>query len=492
MESKGQSYKEKIRANLKNTLDSGFVPALGEHKKGKVRDVHFPIATGPHTDELIMVASDRVSCFDHVLSRRIPFKGAILNKFNEWAMLQTGDIVPNAMLPSPDPNVIIQRKLNNIGFECVVRGYVWGSLAGDYEKGIREKCGNSLPEGLLRYQKLGEPLFTPTTKAEKGHDEDISIEQMREKMKELADKIRDTSIALFRRAEEIAAARGLLFLDTKYEFGINSNDLYARQPYLIDESNTPDSSRYCSKEEYDSKWPKIEEGMKSGKYKNVSELLKANPELKIKEESKQFVRDVLIERGYKEGQPIPELSDEDVVETSLRYIDTYEKVTGKTFDFVESELLPKQRILNNLIKAGYLKYPGCIVPIGASEKDAAHWEKMKEALNENGLPFMNVVYMSAHKQTREVLDYVKQMDETSIQPLVYITFAGRSNGLGPVVAGNTKYPVITCPIFSDIATYNVDIHSSLRMPGNLPLATIVDPGNAVLMAKRILEMGKVE
>jgi len=487
MESKEQTCKERIRANLRNTLDSGFIPALGMHRVGKVRDVHFP--AGQHKDKLIMVASDRISCFDRVLSRRVPFKGAILNMFNEWAMLQTDDIVPNAMLKSPDPNVIIQRKMNNIGFECVVRGYVWGSLAGDYEKGIREKCGNSLPEGLLRYQKLGEPLFTPTTKAEKGHDEDISIEQMREKMKDLADKIRDISIALFRRAEGLAASRGLLFLDTKYEFGLDNDS----RMFLIDESNTPDSSRYCSMEEYDSKWPKIEEEMKSGKYKNVSELMKARPELKIKEESKQFVRDVLIERGYKEGQPIPDLTDEDIVETSLRYIDTYEKVTGKTFDFVESELLPKQRILNNLIKGGYLKYSGCIVPIGASEKaDGAHWQKILEALNSEGLPFTNVVYMSAHKQTQAVLDYVRKMDEDSIQPLIYLTFAGRSNGLGPVVAGNTKYPVITCPIFSDIAAYNIDIHSSLRMPGKLPLATIVDPGNAVLMARRILEMGKVE
>lgn len=445
-----------------------------------------------------MTASDRVSCFDHILNNLIPFKGAILNKFNEWAMSNTTDIVPNAMIQSPDPNVIIQRKLSNVGFECVVRGYVWGSLAADYEKGLREKCGISLPEELLRYQKLNEPLFTPSTKADQGHDEDVSLEQMEEKMGELASKIKNISITLFRRAEELAAARGLLFLDTKYEFGINSNDIYAREPYLIDESNTPDSSRYCSEDEYNTKMPQIVEAMKSGEYKNVNELLKKRPELKIKEESKQFVRDVLIEGGYIEGKPLPTLTDEQVIETSWRYINTYEKVTGMEFDFVKSELSPKYRIINNLIKAGYLKYPGCIVPIGASDKDAAHWQKILDAmkildvLNGEELPFTDVVYMSAHKQTQEVLNYVKYMDENSIQPLVYITFAGRSNGLGPVVAGNTKYPVITCPVFSDLDSYSIDIHSSLRMPGKLPLATVVDPGNAVLLAKRILEMGKIE
>ena len=490
MDCKEQGYKQIIRENLKNTLGSGFIPALGEHKKGKVRDIHLP--AGLHEDKIIMVASDRVSCFDHVLDRQIPFKGVILNRLNEWAMNTTIDIVSNAMLPSPDPNVIIQKRMGNIGFECVVRGYVWGSLAADYEKGSREKCGISFPEGLLRYQKLNEPLFTPTTKADKGHDEDVSIEQMREKIGDLAQKIKDISIKLFHKAEDMAANKGLLFLDTKYEFGIHVNDMHARQPHLIDESNTPDSSRYCSKEEYDSKWSKIEGEMKPGKYRNVGELLKARPELKIKEESKQFVRDVLIEGGYVEGKPLPTLTDEQVIETSWRYINAYERLTGMEFDFAKSELPTKQRILNNLMRAGYLKYSGCIVPIGASEKDAAHWENIMKTLNENELPFTNIVYMSAHKQTQEVLDYIKKMDKTSIQPLVYLTFAGRSNGLGPVVAGNTKYPVITCPVFSDIGSYSVDIHSSMRMPGKLPLATIVDPGNAVLMAKRILEMAKAE
>jgi phosphoribosylaminoimidazole-succinocarboxamide synthase len=489
MEKREDEYKGIIKANLENVLGSGYIPELGNHKKGKVRDVHF------FQDKLIAVASDRVSCFDSVLSRCIPYKGAVLNLFNQWAMENSVDIIQNAMLPSPDANVIIQKKMTNIGFECVVRGYVWGSLASDYEKGLKEKCGVKLPDGLLRYQKLGNPIFTPTSKAEKGHDEDVTLETIaKEYGGETAEKIKKASIDLFNRGAELADKAGMIFIDTKYEFGRDDKE----NLFLIDESNTPDSSRYCSKEEYGLKWIEINRAMENAggiagfRYEGqptVNELLKAKPELKIKEASKQFVRDVLIEGGYKEGQKIPDLTDEQVIETSFRYIDSYEKLTGKKFDFNIGEN-PKKRIMNNLKKAG-LAYGGCVVPIGASDKDKdkAHWEKIEEALM-GKVPYTEPVYLSAHKQTQEVLDYVKKMDSTSIEPLVYITFAGRSNGLGPVVAGNSKYPVITCPVFSDKTDYMVNIHSSLQMPGKLPLATIIEPGNAALYAKRIIDLAR--
>lgn len=476
-------YKQIIKENLNNVLESGYIPELEEHKKGKVRDVY---SSG---DNLIMVASDRVSCFDHVLSRCVPYKGAVLNLFNQWAMENSSDIVKNAMLSSPDANVIIQEKMQNSGFECVVRGYVWGSLASDYENGARIKSGIILPEGLLRYQKLENPIFTPTSKAEKGHDEDITLEDIvKVHGKELADEIKETSIKLFKRGEELADKAGMIFIDTKYEFGIKGGKIY-----LIDESNTPDSSRYCSKEEYDKKWQKIYEDMTitQGKdvYMTVSSFLKDSPHLKIKEASKQFVRDVLIESGYKEGMPLPDLTDEQIIEASFRYIDSYERLTGKKFDFTKSELSTKKRIINNLKNLG-LVYGGCVVPIGASDKDAGHWAKLESALIEAKIPYAQPVFMSAHKKTKEVLDYVNKMDSTSIEPLVYLTFAGRSNGLGPVVAGNTKYPVITCPVFSDKTDYLVNIHSSLQMPGNLPLMTVIDPVNAAFAAKRIIDLAK--
>ncbi len=479
MDTKEKEYKEKIRENLNNSLADGFIPELREHKTGKVREIYFS------GENVIMIATDRVSCFDHVLSKCIPYKGNVLNLFNIWAMENSSDIIPNAMKSNPDPSVIVQKKLKNSNYECVVRGYVWGSLASDYEKGIREKCGIKFPDTLLRYQKLEQPIFTPTTKAEKGHDEDITIKEIELSLgNELAKKMETFSIQLFNRGAQLAEKAGMIFIDTKYEFGLDEN----KNLYLIDESNTPDSSRYCSKQEYEEKFPKIAEEMKSGKYKDVSELIKLKPELKIKEQSKQFVRDVLIESGYQEGKPLPDLNDEQIMETAYRYIDSYEKLTGRKFDFSKNELSPKKRIVNNLIKAG-LAYGSCVVPIGASEKDAEHWQKIEKSLIELKISFIKPLYASAHKQTRKVLDYIDEINK-SIEPVVFMTFAGRSNGLGPVVAGNTNFPVITCPVFSDISTYNVDIHSSLRMPGKLPLMTVIDPGNAALAAKRILDLTK--
>ena len=479
-ESREQEYKEKIKASLDSVLESGFVPELGEHKKGKVRDVHFS------GDKVIMVASDRVSCFDHVLSRCIPFKGAVLNLFNEWATQNSAGNVFDARLLSPDVNVIVQRKMQNLGYECVVRGYVWGTLADNYEKGVRVKSGIELPEGLLRYQKLDEPIFTPTTKADEGHDKDVTLEDIAKSHgKNIADDARKMSLKLFQRGTELADKAGMIFIDTKYEFGISEEGIL----YLIDEANTPDSSRFCSKEEYERKWKQITEEMRKGNYASVSELLRARPELKIREESKQFVRDVLIEAGYEEGKPIPELTDEQVVETAFRYIDSYERLTGRKFDFNASELPTKKRIMNNLVKAG-IAYGGCVVPMGASiEKDRGHWEKLEQALKDVRIPYVQPVFLSAHKKTQEVLDYVRRMDE-SIEPLVYIVFVGRSNGLGPVVAGNTTRPVIACPVFKDDVEYLIDVHSSLRMPSGVPLMTVTGPGNAVLAAKRIIDMLK--
>jgi len=226
MTEKEQLYKLRIGAELDKTVQSGFVPELGEYQKGKVRDVHFS------GDNVIMVASDRVSAFDEVLVKHIPFKGVVLNILNQWAMDLTEDIVPNASVESPDPNVVIQKKMKNIGFECIVRGFVWGSMAKDYEEGKREKSGIALPDGLLRYQKLDEPIFTPTTKAKVGHDEDITLEDIAKAHgNDVAQDVKDLSIALYNRGVERAEQAGMLLLDTKFEFGFDEN----KHIYLIDE-----------------------------------------------------------------------------------------------------------------------------------------------------------------------------------------------------------------------------------------------------------------
>ncbi len=248
----------------------------------------------------------------------------------------------------PDPNVIVQYKMNNLGIEAIVRGYVWGSMAKDYETGKREKCGIQLPEGMLRYQKLDEPIFTPTTKAEK--DEDMTMEQVSSKIGSvLAEIIRDYSLKLFNMYSNFAKEKGLLLIDTKYEFGTDDKGSL----FLIDEATTPDSSRFCYITEWEDKWPKIQEELKTGDYKNVSELLKAKPELKIEELSKQFVRDVLLDRGYKQGTEVPKLTEENVIETALRYIELYEIFTGKDFD-LETGKNPRERMINNLKKGNYM------------------------------------------------------------------------------------------------------------------------------------------
>ncbi len=476
------TYRSSIRDNLNRTLDSAFIPEFGAPKHGKVRDIYFV------GGKVVMVASDRVSAFDHVLSRRIPFKGAVLNAFNQWAMENTTDIIRNATLANPDPNVIVQERMENVGFEFVVRGHVWGSLAADYEGGKRIKSGILLPEGLLRYQPLPEPLFTPTTKAEKGHDEDVTLDDIvRVHGSERAHKMRDASVALFRRGQELALRGGMVLIDTKFELGF---DDAMGGLYLIDECLTPDSSRYVRDTEHAAKFASIQELMQTGTWKDVSALLKERPDLKITEASKQFVRDVLIQGGYKDGQPLPELTDDQVVETAWRYIQTYEQLTGRTFDFGRSDLpTVGKRIMNNLVKAG-LAYGGCVVPIGASENDNGHWEKLEKGLKDAGIPYTKPFFASAHRETDKVLAFVREMDRTSLEPLVYLTFAGRSNGLGPVVAGNTTNPVITCPVFSDVTSYSVDIHSSLRMPSKLPLMTVIDPSNAALAVKRILDLAR--
>ena len=225
-----------------------------------------------------------------------------------------------------------------------MRGYIWGSLANEYEQGKREKCGHMLPNDLLRYQQLAKPLFTPTTKAEHGHDQDITLKEMARVMHDklngngqdwigYAEGIQNTAQDLYHRGAYNAQKRGLILLDTKYEFGINKNDP-DQKIVLIDEVHTPDSSRYVEQTEWDDKFPQIQAQMQTGTYLSVTALLKEQPQLKIKEWSKQLVRDVLIEQGYDgtSGKP-PTLTDQQVIETSARYIEVYERLTGKEFDF---------------------------------------------------------------------------------------------------------------------------------------------------------------
>uniref|UniRef100_UPI004047238E phosphoribosylaminoimidazolesuccinocarboxamide synthase n=1 Tax=Roseivirga sp. TaxID=1964215 RepID=UPI004047238E len=293
--------------------------------RGKVRDIYF------FEDFLAMVASDRISAFDVVLPRAIPFKGQVLNQIASKFLKATSDIVPNWIQATPDPNVSIGVKCETYPVEMVIRGYLAGHAAREYKAGKRILCGVALPEGLKENDELPSPIITPTTKAKEGHDEDISREEiLKQGLVSEAEYIQleKYTHALFQRGTEMAAEQGLILVDTKYEFGKKDGQIY-----LIDEIHTPDSSRYFYKEGYEERQAKGE---------------------KQKQLSKEFVRQWLIENGFqgKDGQQIPEMTDEVVKSISERYIELFEKVTGDPFVKHPTEAIA-QRIENNIL--AYLK-----------------------------------------------------------------------------------------------------------------------------------------
>lgn len=281
------------------------LPNQTAYYKGKVRDVYTI-----NNDILVMIASDRISAFDVVLPKGIPYKGQVLNQIAEQFLNATRDIVPNWLISSPHPNVSIGRMCQPFKVEMVVRGYLAGHAARTYASGLRELCGVTLPEGLKENDKLPQPIITPTTKASEGHDEDISKEEIIKQgivSKEYYEQLEKYTLALYARGQEIANKMGLILVDTKYEFGLFNNAIT-----LMDEIHTPDSSRYFYKEGYEERQAKGEEQ---------------------KQLSKEFVRRWLIENGFqgKEGQSVPDMSESWINEISARYIELYEKVTGKTF-----------------------------------------------------------------------------------------------------------------------------------------------------------------
>lgn len=273
--------------------------------KGKVRDVY-----NINNDFLVMVVSDRISAFDVVLPKGIPYKGQVLNQIAAKFLDATADIVPNWKIASPDPNVTVGHMCEPYKVEMVIRGYLTGHAAREYKLGKRMLCGVPMPEGMVENQKFGEPIITPTTKASEGHDEDISREEII--AQGIVDKaeyemLEDYTRKLFQRGTEMAAEMGLILVDTKYEFGKKDGKIY-----LIDEIHTPDSSRYFYADGYAERLAKGE---------NQKQL------------SKEFVRQWLIENGFqgKEGQTVPLMSDEFVASVSDRYIELYENITGDKF-----------------------------------------------------------------------------------------------------------------------------------------------------------------
>lgn len=290
---------------------------------GKVRDVYTI-----KEDLLVMVATDRISAFDVVLPQGIPYKGQVLNQIASKFLDATSDIVPNWKQASPDPMVTLGLQCDPYKVEMVIRGYLTGSAWREYKGGARVLCGLSIPEGMKENQKFEEPIITPTTKADKGHDENISKEEIvAQGLVSLQEyeALEKYTQALFQRGTEMAAAKGLILVDTKYEFGKKNGVIY-----LIDEIHTPDSSRYFYADSY-------------------HELFENGAEQK--QLSKEFVRKWLMDNGFqgKDGQKIPEMSPEYCLSVSDRYIELFEKITGDKF--VKADLSEVERRIENNVLA---------------------------------------------------------------------------------------------------------------------------------------------
>lgn len=297
-------------------------PGQSAFYRGKVRDVY---TIQDHL--LVMVASDRISAFDVILPRAIPFKGQVLNQIAAYMLEKTKDICPNWLLDKPAPNVSIGRKCDPFKVEMVVRGNLTGHSWREYNAGRRTLCGVVMPEGLKENDFFPKPIITPSTKAAEGHDEDISREDIIAQnivSQEDYEQLEKYTLALFKRGKELAANRGLILADTKYEFGKVGNQIY-----LIDEIHTPDSSRYFYAEGFDERQKKGE---------------------KQKQLSKEFVREWLIEHDFmgKENQTVPNMNDEWIHTISNRYIELYEKLIGSTF---EPQKLSIEETYNRVVEA---------------------------------------------------------------------------------------------------------------------------------------------
>ncbi|MEZ4698690.1 MAG: phosphoribosylaminoimidazolesuccinocarboxamide synthase [Rhodothermales bacterium] len=306
-----------IERQLDATIRETHLDLNGTRYQGKVRDTY---RVG---NCLVLVTTDRISAFDHILRQTIPFKGQVLNRLAAFFFERTKDIVPNHIISVPDPNVTLAKACTSIPIEFVVRGYLAGHAWRTYHAGGRSLCGVPLPEGLRQNSRLPTPILTPATKADEGHDEDISVEEILERGlldRDTLDTLHRTALALFARGTELASRQGLILVDTKYEFGRAPDGTLT----LIDEVHTPDSSRYFYADTYDER------------------LAQDQPQRQL---SKEFVREWLMAHDFqgKEGQRLPDLPDAFRCEIAARYIELYEKVTGTPFE-PDTHPRPEERV----------------------------------------------------------------------------------------------------------------------------------------------------
>ncbi len=436
--------------NVINKINS---PQLKIIHSGKVRD-SFRI-----NDKVrMLVVSDRISSFDSVLNSEIPLKGAVLNGIASWWFCQTKDIIGNHFIKMIDPNIALVKEAEPVRIEMIVRGYLTGSMWRRYQKGDREFSGIKVPDGLTKNMKFKQPILTPTTKEK--HDREITPADIVKEgwaTAEIYDQMADVSLKLFQRGSDLLREKGIILVDTKYEFGLLDGKLI-----LIDEIHTPDSSRFWSIDSY-----------------NI------DPE-NIDQMDKEYVRQWLLNNKV-DDQIVDLLPPEVIAETSKRYLSIYRIITGEELLF-DQDIDIRQRIVSNLIKADIIKDAFVIIIMGSSS-DLPHCQKIRNVLNEYDV-FTSLRVVSAHKNGERIPELMREYNNF-LEPGVIIAVAGRSNGLGGALAANSNLPVISCPPFKDKLDMMININSTLMMPSRTPGLTIIDPENAARAAIRCLNIPRL-
>jgi fusion protein PurCD len=436
-----------------STLQTVATPQLKTIHCGKVRD---SLRVDNHSR--LLVVSDRLSAFDRVLDTPIPMKGEVLSRLSNWWFEQTADVVPNHVLRAVDPIATLVREVEPIRIEMIVRGYLTGSMGRAYDKGLRTFCGVDVPDGLKTNQRFPTPLVTPTTK--EANDREITPAEIVSEgwtTAERYEKMKEISLRLFERGSEILAAKGLILVDTKYEFGLLGDDIV-----LIDEIHTPDSSRMWDQAAYD------------------------KDPLKVESHDKEYVRAWL--RANRVNGEYPTALPVDVVrETTRRYVEIYERIVGEKFPVSTED--PRARLARNLNREGLIK-EGFVAIVMGSRADLDHAGKMKAVVESHGI-FADVRVCSAHKNGEDLPALLADYN-AAIEPGAIIAIAGLSNGLGGALAANSCLPVISCPPFKDGVDMLLNLNSSLMMPSAVPNMTVVKPKEAAAAALRALNLPRLK
>lgn len=435
------------------SMGSYFTPQLERIHRGKVRD-SFRIAP----DRRLVVATDRLSAFDRVLSTPIPGKGAILNLLSAFWFERTRDLVPNHLIRVVADRAMIVRDVEPIRVEMIVRAFLSGSAWRAYASGRRTLSGVRLPDGLGENERLPSPIVTPTTKEE--HDAEIAPERIVSEglaTETVYRRMDAAARALFEHGADVLRAGGLLLVDTKYEFGLLDGEIV-----LIDELHTPDSSRFWSEDDYE-----------------------RDPE-HVEAWDKEFVRRWLLERRASGIDPVT-IPEGIVAETQRRYADLYERVTERPAPEIPAD--PTARLTGQLVSEGLMR-DACVTIVMGSPADREHATAIARHLEGYDVA-VRLRVASAHKSPARVEALARELSE-SAEPGAVIAVAGLSNGLGGALAANTALPVINCPPFSGPADLALNIGSSLRMPSSTPAVTVLRPQNAAQAALRSLNLPRLK